>query len=126
MPPLSSPAQPRPLHIDFHGGAFLGGLAEYSAPFCKLLCQRTGAVMLRAEYRAAPRYVYPAAHEDAEDVIAWVLANVREKWQADAETLTVSEFSAGGNLTMVAGSMARAAVGFYVPVRGHELVQGIL
>ncbi|KAM0724217.1 hypothetical protein Q7P37_000099 [Cladosporium fusiforme] len=95
--------EPRPLHIDFHGGAFLGGIAEYDAPFCALLRDRSAAVVVSVQYRHAPANVYPAAHEDAEDAVEWLL-------------LTVSGFSAGANLMMVAGRRARAAVGFYAPV----------
>src|SRR6266498_2823442 len=34
----------RPLHLDMHGGGFLGGIAEYDASFCQLFSQETGAV----------------------------------------------------------------------------------
>lgn len=109
----------RPLHIDFHGGAFVGGIAEYDADFCSLLSDRAAAVVISAEYRCAPAHVYPAAHEDAEDVVDWVLANAELLWRADPKTLTVSGFSAGGNLMMVAGARARAGVGFYAAVSGR-------
>nr|OQO25736.1 hypothetical protein B0A51_10200 [Rachicladosporium sp. CCFEE 5018] len=101
----------RPLHIDFHGGSFLGGIAEYGVPFCKEVCDRTGAVVISAQYRHAPANVYPAAHEDAEDVVDWVLANAEKRFGADAKDLTISGWSAGGNLMMVAGKRAKAAVG---------------
>lgn len=108
--------EPRPLHIDFHGGAFLGGIAEYDARFCALLRDRSSAVVVSVQYRHAPAHVYPAAHEDAEDAVEWLLAYAKELWNADSGTLTVSGFSAGANLMMVAGRRARAAVGFYAPV----------
>lgn len=108
--------KPRPLHIDFHGGGFLGGIAEYDSPFCALLRDRSSTVVVSVEYRHAPANVYPAAHEDAEDAVDWLLANAKELWNSDPENLTVSGFSAGANLMMVAGRRARAAVGFYAPV----------
>ncbi|KAK6435596.1 hypothetical protein LTR95_008212 [Oleoguttula sp. CCFEE 5521] len=107
---------PRPLHIDFHGGSFLGGIAEYGVPFCEEVCERTGAVVISTQYRHVPANVYPAAHEDAEDVVDWVLANAERRFHADPNDLTVSGWSAGGNLMMVAGKRAKAAVGVYAVV----------
>lgn len=110
-PPGNPSTTARPLHIDFHGGAFIGGMAEYDAPFCELLSDRAGAVVISAQYRYAPAYMYPCAHEDAEDVVDWVLKNVG-RWNADPDSLTVSGSSAGGDLMFAAGTRARAAVGF--------------
>ena len=109
-------ATPRPLHIDFHGGAFLGGNAEYDAAFCRILSQRTSAVVISAEYRLAPKHPYPSAHEDAEDVLTWALEHAQTDFNADPDLLTMSGFSAGANLMMIAGAKAKAAVGFYAPV----------
>ncbi|KAL1962125.1 hypothetical protein VTN77DRAFT_592 [Rasamsonia byssochlamydoides] len=89
-----------PLHVSFHGGGFLGGLAEYNAPFCAQLAQATGAVVVSATYRAAPRYPYPAAHEDTEDVLEWLWENAAEKLGADRNILTTSGLSAGANLAL--------------------------
>jgi acetyl esterase/lipase len=114
---LSTPQyqQPRlkPLHIDFHAGAFTGGHAEVDNAFCHTVCQRTGAVVVSVDYRVAPQHIYPAAHEDCEDAVEWLLVHAREEFGADPGNLTVSGFSAGGNLMMVAGRRARAAVGVY-------------
>lgn len=108
---------PRPLHIDWHGGAWMGGLAEYDALWCKEVSDRLGAVVISAQYRSIPANIYPTAHEDAEDTIAWVLANCKKLWNADPESLTVSGVSAGGNMMFTAGSRAKAAVGFCAVVR---------
>lgn len=103
----------RPLHVNFHAGAFTGGIAEMDNRFCDQVCRSTGAVVVSVDYRVAPQYAYPAAHEDCEDAIAWLLSNARAEFHADPDCPTVSGFSAGGNLMMVAGARARAAVGFY-------------
>lgn len=105
-----------PLHIDFHAGGFAGGIAETDLDFCHEVCRRTGAVVASVDYRVAPQHVFPAAHDDCEDAIAWLLANARDKYAADPGCLTVSGFSAGGNAMFTAGSRARAAVGFYSAV----------
>lgn len=75
----------RPLHIDFHGGVFLGGIAEYDAEFCRQLSDRTGAVVISAEYRHAPKHAFPASHDDADDAIKWILENAEPLWQAAAD-----------------------------------------
>ncbi|WPG97550.1 Hypothetical protein R9X50_00032700 [Acrodontium crateriforme] len=79
----------RPIHLDFHGGAFLGGNAEYDAPFCRLLTRRTRAVVISAEYRLAPRYTFPCAHDDAEDVLEWAFENAREEFKTDPRLLAL-------------------------------------
>lgn len=127
----------RPLHVDAYGGGFIGGFPEQNARFCSLLSDSTGAVVVSCSYRAAPRYTFPAAHDDVEDVVRWVVAHA-EQLGADAQLLTVGGSSVGGNLTLSAAQslyrtsqssssgepsggrpeqsvVPRAFVGFYTP-----------
>lgn len=115
-PPAKDLPGPLPLHLDFHSGGFVGGIADAQAEWCDLLSSKTGAVVVSAEYRLAPQNGYPCAHEDAEDIVEWLLQHANEMWNAEPEILTVSGFSAGANLMFMAGARARAAVGFYAPV----------
>ncbi|CBF87179.1 putative lipase/esterase family protein [Aspergillus nidulans FGSC A4] len=121
--PKSSPSLPprkkRPIHLNIHGGAFLGGLPEGNARFCSELAEKTGAVVISSSYRYAPRHVFPAAHEDVQDVASFLLENAEKIWNADSELFTVSGFSVGGNLALaVAQSVAgtphavKGSVGF--------------
>ena len=123
-PRTYSKTQLHPLHLDFHGGAFLGGLAEFDAVWCEQVSDRTGAVTISAQYRYTPANIYPSAHEDAEDVVSWVLENARSAWNADPDSLTVSGTSAGANLMFTAGSRAKAAVGFCAAVSQMRIVEG--
>ncbi len=50
------------------------------------------------DYRLAPEYPFPAAHDDAFTVIKWTRANI-EKHGGDAAKLIVAGDSAGGNLS---------------------------
>jgi acetyl esterase/lipase len=105
----------RPLHVDFHGGAFLGGLPEADAHWCDRLARETGAVVISASYRYAPTHTFPAAHDDADAVIAYLLAHAEERFGADPSLLTTSGFSAGGTLAVAAaqtfpGRIAAAAL----------------
>ena len=121
LPPSRTPDRLSPLHLDIHSGVFLGGLAEYDAPFCTALAARTGAVVISTQYRCAPRYRYPAAHEDIEDVVNYLLSNAKNLWKADRELFTVSGFSAGANLVLgcslpLPNGTVKAFTGFYTPV----------
>jgi acetyl esterase/lipase len=91
-----------PLHLDCHGGAFLGGLAEFDAAFGKLVADRTGAVVVCTQYRCAPADPFPAAIDDIDDVIAFLQKHGEDKFGADPTLFTVSGFSAGGNLALAA------------------------
>ncbi|KAI4126857.1 MAG: hypothetical protein LQ338_003530 [Usnochroma carphineum] len=124
-PSVSNAGQKLPLHIDIHGGGFIGGIPEYDAPFCAQLASTTGAVVVSITYRFAPRHVYPAAHDDVDDAFSWLLKHAEKEFNADPRLLTVSGFSTGGNLAL-AGSLGAktpdgkssvlGAVTFYAPV----------
>lgn len=92
----------RPLHLDIHGGAFIGGAAEYDARWCAALSERTGAVVVSSQYRYAPRYTFPAAINDIDDVVAYLLKNAESDLGADPKLLTIGGSSAGGNLALAA------------------------
>ncbi len=110
----------RPLHLDCHGGGFLGGLPESDAAFCDKVAKETGAVVVSTTYRYAPRYPFPGAIDDIDAVLAYLRANA-DKYGVDPDLITVSGFSAGGNLVLAAALSAPAgvvkgAVTFYAPI----------
>ncbi|KAL8685476.1 MAG: hypothetical protein Q9218_007736, partial [Villophora microphyllina] len=109
----------RPLHVDIHGGGFIGGIPEYDAPFCTQVAKSTGAVVVSVGYRFAPRYPYPAAHEDVEDAILWLLKNAESTFGADPKLLTISGSSAGGTLAIGASLAIQNR-------RGKDIVKGIV
>lgn len=118
----------RPLHIDIHGGGFIGGIPEEDVPFCTELAQTTGAVVVSVTYRLAPRHPFPAAHDDVADALAWLVENCAGEFEADNRIVTVSGFSAGGNLALGATlgakdsegeKLIKGAVTFYNPVITH-------
>ncbi|KAF2653426.1 alpha/beta-hydrolase [Lophiostoma macrostomum CBS 122681] len=91
----------RPLHIDIHGGSFIGGIPEQNARWCTLLSSRTGAIVISCTYRFAPRYTFPAAHDDVDDILAWIMQHA-EQIGGDRRLVTVGGSSAGGNLGLSA------------------------
>lgn len=90
----------RPLHLDLHGGGFIGGPPEADAEFCDMLARRTGAIVISATYRYAPLHTFPAAIDDMDAIVRYLLDHARQRWNADPELMSVSGFSAGGNLAM--------------------------
>ena len=115
----------RPLHIDIHGGGFIGGIPEDNTPFCVQFAETTGAVVVSLTYRFAPRYPFPAAPDDIADAFNWLRKNAEREFGADTEIVTVSGISAGGTLALGAtlgakdsrgDNIVKGAVTFYSPV----------
>jgi acetyl esterase/lipase len=83
-----------------YGGAFVGGLPEANAPFYDRLARETGAVVVSTTYRLVPAYPFPAAIDDVDAVLAYLRAYTVERYGADPDLVTVSGYSAGGNLAL--------------------------
>ncbi|KAL4986532.1 Alpha/Beta hydrolase protein [Aspergillus falconensis] len=130
LPPTSKPGK-RPLHLNIHGGGFLGGLPEGNARFCWQLAQRSGAVVVSTSYRYAPVYTFPDAHEDVQDVAEYLVQHAQKMFNADPACFTVSGFSAGGNLALgvaqwLAGANLKTETGKEVRIRGSVTFYGVL
>ena len=63
----------RPVVIDFHGGGFYLGSCLEQAPFCSKLARELGAIVMSVDYRMGPEWKFPAAIEDAEDILKAIL-----------------------------------------------------
>ncbi|KAL4994660.1 Alpha/Beta hydrolase protein [Aspergillus recurvatus] len=121
----------RPLHLNIHGGGFLGGLPEGTARFCWQLAQRSGAVVVSTSYRYAPVHTFPDAHEDVQDVAEYLVRHAEEMLDADPACFTVSGFSAGGNLALgvaqgLAGARLKTEAGREVLIRGSVSFYGVV
>ncbi|KAL4917111.1 Alpha/Beta hydrolase protein [Aspergillus aurantiobrunneus] len=90
---LSQPQKKVPLHLNIHGGAFLGGLPEGNARLCSELAEKAGAVVVSTSYRYAPVHSFPDAHEDVHDVAEFLIENSERLWNVDPTIFTVSGFS---------------------------------
>lgn len=107
--PDGKPSSLRPLHLDIHGGAFIGGNPEANHRFCTAIAEGTGAIVVSPTYRFAPRHPFPTAIDDIDDVIDWLLENAEFKLDADPHSLTIGGTSAGGNLALAACMTKRSA-----------------
>ncbi|PWZ00191.1 alpha/beta-hydrolase [Testicularia cyperi] len=101
--PKSHRGRALPVHVTFHGSGFVLDSLGEDAVFVNHLIHRLGPdlVVIDADYRKAPEWPFPAAPNDAEDVLAHVLSRPDAY---DPRRVTVGGFSAGGNLALVAAS----------------------
>lgn len=95
-----------PVHVHFHGGAFMMRHPRMDDFLCRYLVAEAGVAVVNVDYLVAPRVRYPVAHEQAHDAIAWLTAHAGE-WGLDADRLSVGGFSGGGSLAASACLQAR-------------------
>lgn len=99
---------PAPALVFYHGGGFvLGGLDSHDRD-CRALANRGRCVVIAVDYRLAPEHPFPAAAEDAQAALQYVVAHADELG-VDPSRLAVGGDSAGGNLAAVAAIAARDA-----------------
>jgi len=79
----------------FHGGVYVIGSADSSAPLASDLARRTGAEVVSVNYRLAPEHPYPAALDDAKVAYQGLLGK-----GIDPSNIAVSGESAGGGLAV--------------------------
>lgn len=115
-----------PVLLDFHGGGFVLGSCLEQSPFCAKMARDLQAVVLSVDYRMGPLSKFPAAIEDAEDVLSAVLnpnmpayselrgaicekikmngqPDVAKKIDLDTNRVAIAGFSSGGNLALNLG-----------------------
>jgi acetyl esterase/lipase len=101
---------PHPVVCYFHGGGWVLGSATSDDPFCRDLCDRTGAIVISIDYRHAPEATFPAAPDDAWMALNWVADHVEELGGVPGK-LAVAGWSAGGNLAAIVAQRAAAEGG---------------
>jgi acetyl esterase len=115
------------LVVYFHGGGFVVGDLETHDWLCRRLAFDTGARLLAIDYRLAPEHPFPAALDDAADVVRYASEH-REEFGVPGAAIIMMGDSAGANLVTVAARHLRdervnvtAQVLIY-PTLGPELV----
>ncbi|EJL78832.1 esterase/lipase [Polaromonas sp. CF318] len=115
-------AGPWPVLLYAHGGGFVIGDLETHDKVCRTLCYHAGMLVVAVDYRLAPEHPFPAAPDDTEAALRWVLANATALG-GDAGRIAVAGDSAGAQLALVAARRvdARAvrALGLIYPVAQH-------
>ena len=90
-------AAPRnlPVLVSVHGGGWVYGDKELYQYYCMSLAQQ-GFAVVNYTYRLAPKYKFPAALEDTNNVFQWVL-NHTEQYGFDTEHVFAVGDSAGAH-----------------------------
>ena len=113
-----SGAAPMPIVVYIHGGGWvIADLDTYDAT-PRALANLAKAVVISVEYRHAPEYPFPAAHEDVYAAYKWVVANAAVL-NGDPKRVAVAGESAGGNMAASIALMAREER-FAMPI--HQLL----
>jgi acetyl esterase len=86
--------------VYLHGGGWVAGSVDTHDPFCRLLSQEAGIIILSVDYRLAPEHPFPAALDDALDAYRWALEHVGD-FGGDPKRLALGGDSAGANLAAV-------------------------
>ena len=101
-----SGAGPFPVIVYYHGGGWVIATNDTYAASAQALCEQVGAVVVSVEYRKAPEYKFPTAHDDSFAAYQYVLKNAASM-KGDPQNIAVVGESAGGNLACNVSIMAR-------------------
>lgn len=96
----------RPCLLWIHGGGYILGCPEMDE---QLLCRKAdelGCLVVAVDYRLAPEHPYPAALDDCDAALGWILDNA-PALGVDTKTLVVGGASAGGGLAAALALRAR-------------------
>lgn len=115
-----------PVLVYFHGGGFTIGSVATHDGLCRRLSHLGGCAVLSVDYRLAPEYKFPTAHDDAWDALQWVRHQGATRG-LDTRRVAVGGDSAGGTLAAACAIEARDAdwplalqMLFYPGCAGHQ------
>ncbi|SDO48242.1 alpha/beta hydrolase [Alkalicoccus daliensis] len=117
----------RPLHqvedvpgvLWLHGGGYAQGLPEMSGEMYKRLIQAGDCVIVAPDYRLSIEAPYPAALEDAYDVLLWMKDNAHELGIRNDQLMAGGESAGGGltaALTLYARDKGEVNIAFQMPL----------
>ncbi|KAI9881127.1 MAG: hypothetical protein M1830_008285 [Pleopsidium flavum] len=86
-----------PVVVNYHGGGFTMGRTSDDARWAAMVVREVSAVVVGVAYRLAPEHPFPTAVEDGVCAVLYLSANA-ETLGIDAGKISLSGFSAGGNL----------------------------
>ena len=116
-------ADPLPIVIQIHGGAWRSGEPGDDGRFAATLAH-DGYLVVAIDYRLAPEWRWPAQLDDVRAAIAWVVTNGKA-YGGDVQRLALLGRSSGAQLAMVAAysgsDQIAAVVSLYGPT---DLTEG--
>ncbi|MDB5661546.1 MAG: lipase [Cypionkella sp.] len=118
---------PFPVIVYFHGGGWVIADINVYDGTPRALTSGTKAITVSVEYRHAPEFKFPAAHDDAWAAYQWIVENAHE-FNGDSTRIAVAGESAGANLAANVAIMARdnkATMPLHqllvYPIAGHDM-----
>ncbi|KAJ5768105.1 hypothetical protein N7533_000688 [Penicillium manginii] len=112
----SAASGPQPVLLNFHGSGFILPHHGTDDEFCRRVSRATKYTVVDCSYRLAPENPFPAALNDVEDAVNYILSRPDEY---DATHFSIGGFSAGGNLSLAASACLfppatfRSLIAFY-------------
>jgi len=103
----------RPIVFEFHGGGFVLGNAEKDDHICETICKELNVNVAGVDYRLAPENPYPAAVDDAYEVMGYFCSH-RAEFGVDPACMGVLGFSGGATLATAAALRANRRKEFSV------------
>ncbi|KAI0348587.1 hypothetical protein BDW22DRAFT_1319280 [Trametopsis cervina] len=107
-PEGSAPSEGWPVFLFFHGGGWTLGNIDTENAFSSNMCKRANCVVVSVDYRLGPEQPYPAAVEDAEEALHWVVGRAQEL-NINLKKYAVGGSSSGGNLAAIVTHKAALA-----------------
>lgn len=104
--PRTPATGPLPVLVYYHGGGWVIASPEVYEYSTVALAEETGAVVVSVDYRLAPEFKFPTAHEDAYRAYEWVKNNAAQL-NGNPAKVAVGGESAGGNMAITVSMMAR-------------------
>jgi acetyl esterase/lipase len=104
--PKQPPAEPMPVVVYIHGGAWRGGSKAGMPGLCNRLAQQ-GYFCVSVEYRFSQEAVFPAQIEDCKCAIRFLRAHAKE-YKINPDRIGVWGHSAGGHLVALLGTAGDA------------------
>ncbi|SOD80526.1 alpha/beta hydrolase [Spirosoma fluviale] len=104
--PRTTASGPLPVIVYYHGGGWVIASPEVYEYSTLALAEETGAVVVSVDYRLAPEFKFPTAHEDAYSAYEWVKNNA-DQINGNPAKVAVAGESAGGNMAITVSMMAR-------------------
>jgi acetyl esterase/lipase len=99
---------PFPVILYFHGGGWVFADRNVYDAGARGLAKQANAIVVSVDYRQAPEYKFPAAHDDALAAYRWVTTHAGSL-NGDPQRLALAGESAGGNLAVATAVAARKA-----------------
>lgn len=102
-----------PVLFEFHGGGFVLGDASKNDNICEIIKDALDINVIGVNYRKAPEHPYPAAINDAYDVVKYFSDHASEL-KVDKNRFALMGFSAGATLSTITAMQAVATRAFHI------------